>query len=426
MKATPQQIWLRKVEFCVLLFLVMGVPAGVICYCGKIWFDKYQKRSAQQAVRDELFASSAGNGRKIGFWNWRQVVPERAKRQAAAVAHLRSLGASIQYHDEIAVWTDRRTYRVDSPWHKLKRDLLGVDLTTSVKSVTYWHEWIDFPIGEINENSATNLERVRHLYGIESLSIGRQNLTSHELEAIAELDSLKTLQLADPGAKNISGIQTVLSRLELRTFELRDDADYRGKWRFEPGEVLALETMPGLEELRVDIDCEKRVLIDLLSKTPNLRVLSLSANRDDDFVDQICKMESLESVKYVFSYSEEFPIQYLRRFLKLPNLKKITIAGKITEEGAEELLNHPTLRKLDFWHASLSATSLKHLASIQNLEELRIRSTRLDQARIESLAAATKLRKLVINRPYKDDQMSQQEIIDHFAKTLPGCKVEFE
>ncbi|MDR2762946.1 MAG: hypothetical protein LBB88_10115 [Planctomycetaceae bacterium] len=222
-------------------------------------------------------------------------------------------------------------------------------------------------------------------YIIEQVSIANYSISTAQLDRIAELKTLKKLDLENVGLKNSDMIKlSVLDSLEILNLS---------------NNQLTYEALPAIKTLRK--------LQDL-----NLSGIKMSVNG----IDSLGSFRSLVSLNL---NAADFDSADLNYCITLANLEILNLSGTKVGDRVTGIMQVLTnLKEIDLSKTRISNKAIDSLITLNNLEIIKLDSTSLDENCLESLGKIKNLKSVSI----KNTKISQENI----RKKLPNTKIKFE
>jgi beta-lactamase regulating signal transducer with metallopeptidase domain/tetratricopeptide (TPR) repeat protein len=186
------------------------------------------------------------------------------------------------------------------------------------------------------------IPRLEHVPGLEELELGTP-LLGRDLEAIGRLTNLKRLSLPQELTINVSGAREIarLTRLtSLRLYNVNiDDAAF-----------VELRTLVGLTELDLTHTRITDEGLATIEKMPRLKVLELHRHPN-------------------WHTSQQLTDACLASIARLPELERLSLSGKITNDGLKQVARLPRLTSLMILSTDITADGLAALrdSSVESL-----------------------------------------------------------
>lgn len=190
--------------------------------------------------------------------------------------------------------------------------------------------------GNLNNELAKTIGRMKHFEGLESLDLNGGGVTSVSAEAIVNspfLNGLKSLGMryfvCDKAAELIAGSDKFSS---LTTLEFSGEISDRG--------IAAIHNSSfreSLEELTIDSDLGSRISSGFGNPLPNLKSLTLASSVTDDVIVEIAgNYSNLESLDLTYNSLTDVSAEALAKSKLLSSLKRLTLTqNDISMRGIE-------------------------------------------------------------------------------------------
>ena len=257
--------------------------------------------------------------------------------------------------------------------------LMGDEVTADAMSRLADREWGTVTLYEAKFNGAI-IERLRHAKSIRSLRLIGTGLSGQiprleSVKGLVELDIVAPLNGRDLEA---IGKMTHLERLNLPNELTVNVAGAR--------ELARLTNLKSLRLYSVDIDdtafAELRTLV-------RLEELDLSHTRITDegltVIENMPHLKTLELHRHPAWYlKQQLTDACVRTILRLPELERLSLSGKITNAGLEQLVRSPKLKSLGLYATEISGDGLAALAQ-SKVEDLTLSEQQIGAVPDEAL-----------------------------------------
>jgi hypothetical protein len=242
----------------------------------------------------------------------------------------------------------------------IKRDQVGDARALVGLSALDQLECLTVDGGEITADDAREIAKLQNL---RELTLSLVTVTDDSLQPLGELRNLERLLLKHRGTgpNNAAAGVAALTRLpKLRELEL-------GRLVTLDDSVFSLlATMTQLESLNLEQAGVTGSEIELLSRLPKLKELSLVGTKvDDTAMEKLAKMTQLDSLDISYTKVTDAGLKHVG---SLPNLRILGASGNpITDAGLAEIGRLSQLAVLMMANADISDAGLEHIAGLPKL-----------------------------------------------------------
>lgn len=209
---------------------------------------------------------------------------------------------------------------------------------------------------------------------LEQIRCGQTRVGDTELQHLANLKTLKAIDLSDCNRVTIKGIE-------------------------------ALSKCPKLSFLKVWGDTIDNDCMPFVAKMKSLRVLGLNdTNVTDEGIKQLAELDLREIHLFRTSIGDES----LRVISQMPNVVTLNLRDtRISDQGIEYLTNLKNLRKLDLSECNspgITDVSGAHFAKLANLNQLNLWSTKITDAALQPVSQLKNLTWLNLDNTQVTDE----------------------